>query len=114
LARVALLRCGWCSGYRGRNAWGFATAILQDGLAHAEFVNSWSELPAAALTVAKETALGTPLRHYLGTTWGADIEAVKSGKTKLEETSLWPRLSPVPHHLIRFWGSGAEFLKRPA
>ena len=51
---------------------------------------------SAALTVAKETALGTPLRHFLGTTWGADFEAVKSGKARLEETSLWPRLNPLP------------------
>jgi hypothetical protein len=68
----------------------------------------------AALTVASETALGTPLRHFLGTTWGADFEAVKSGKAKLEETSLWPRLSPHAHQLTRLWASGAEFLKRPA
>jgi hypothetical protein len=58
----------------------------------------------AALTVAKETALGTPLRYFLGTTWGADFDAVKSGKAKLEETSLWPRMSPVSHPLTRLWG----------
>jgi len=68
----------------------------------------------AALTVAKETALGTPLRHYLGTTWGADFEAVKSGKARLEETSLWPRLSPVTHRITQLWGSGADCLRRPA
>jgi len=62
----------------------------------------------------KETALGTPLRHYLGTTWGADFEAVKSGKAKLEETSLWPRFSPVTHRLTRLWASGADCLKQPA
>ena len=67
-----------------------------------------------ALTVVKETALGTPLRHYLGTTWGADFEAVKSGKAKLEETSLWPRLSPITHRLTRLWASGADCLKQPA
>jgi hypothetical protein len=55
----------------------------------------------AALTVAKETALGTPLRHFLGSTWGADFEAVKRGQAKLEETSLWPRLSPVRNPLTR-------------
>lgn len=54
-----------------------------------------------ALTVARETALGTPLRHHLGTLWGDDFEAVKSGKAKLEETSLQPRSSPVPHRLVR-------------
>ena len=68
----------------------------------------------AALTVVKETALGTPLRHYLGTTWGADFEAVKSGKAKLEETSLWPRSCPVTHRFTRLWGSEAECLKKPA
>jgi hypothetical protein len=68
----------------------------------------------AALTVAKETALGTPLRHFLGTTWGADFEAVKAGKARLEETSLWPRLSPVPHPLTRLDAKGREFLRRPA
>ena len=68
----------------------------------------------AALTVAKETALGTPLRHYLGTTWGKDFEAVKSGRSRLEETSLWPRLSPVPPHLTRLWVGGAESLGRRA
>ena len=68
----------------------------------------------AALTVTKETALGTPLRHYLGTTWGADFEAVKCGKAKLEETSLWPCMSPDPHRLTRVRGSEPEFLKRPA
>ena len=68
----------------------------------------------SALTVVKETALGTPLRHYLGTTWGADFEAVKSGKVKIEETSLWPRLSPVTHRLTRLWESGADCLKQPA
>ncbi len=67
-----------------------------------------------ALTVVKETALGTPLRHYLGTTWGADFEAVKSGKVKIEETSLWPRLSPVTHRLTRLWESGLDCLKQPA
>ena len=69
---------------------------------------------SAALTVARETALGTPLRHFLGTTWGADFEAVKSGKSRLEDTSLWPRLSPVPHHLTRLWPSGAARLRRRA
>lgn len=68
----------------------------------------------AALTVVKETALGTPLRHFLGTTWGADFEAVKSGKVKIEETSLWPRFSPVTHRLTRLWESGADCLKQPA
>jgi hypothetical protein len=68
----------------------------------------------AALTVTKETALGTPLRHYLGTTWGTDFEAVKCGKAKLEDTSLWPCTSPVSHRLTRVWGTEAEFLKRPA
>lgn len=69
---------------------------------------------AAALTVAKQTALGTPLRHFLGSTWGADFEAVKNGKARLEETSLWPHLSPVPHRLTRLWGTGADCLKQPA
>ena len=54
-----------------------------------------------ALTVAKETALGTPLRHFLGTTWGTDFKAVKSGQARLEETSLWPRWSPLRHPLTR-------------
>jgi hypothetical protein len=67
-----------------------------------------------ALTVAKETALGTPLRHFLGTTWGADFEAVKSGKARLEETSLWPRLGPVPPRLTRLWAPGADLLRRRA
>ena len=58
---------------------------------------------SAALTVAKQTALGSSLRHFLGSTWGADFEAVKSGKARLEETSLWPRLEPVPHRLARLW-----------
>jgi hypothetical protein len=56
---------------------------------------------AAALTVTKQTALGTPLRHFLGSTWGADFEAVKSGRARLEETSLMPIKSPVPHRLTR-------------
>jgi hypothetical protein len=64
---------------------------------------------SAALTVAKQTALGSSLRHFLGSTWGADFEAVKSGKARLEETSLWARLEPVPHHLTRLWE--AEQLK---
>jgi hypothetical protein len=67
-----------------------------------------------ALTVAKKTALGTHLRHHLGTTWGADFEAVKSGKARIEETSLWPRSGTVPHRLIRLWESRAECLKQPA
>ena len=58
---------------------------------------------AHALTVEKGTALGTPLRHFLGSTWGADFEAVKNGKAKLEETSLRPHLDPVPHQLTRLW-----------
>ena len=58
---------------------------------------------SAALTVAKKTALGSSLRHFLGSTWGSDFEAVKSGKARLEETSLWPRLEPVPHRLTRLW-----------
>jgi hypothetical protein len=62
----------------------------------------------AALTVAKQTALGTPLRHFLGSTWGADFEAVKSGKARLEETSLVPHLSPMPHRLTRLWASGTR------
>lgn len=69
---------------------------------------------AHALTVEKETALGTPLRHYLGTTWGADFEAVKSGKARLEETSLWPRLSPVPHRFTRLLARQKENWKRRA
>jgi len=56
---------------------------------------------SGALTVAKETALGIPLRKYLGSTWGAAFEAVRSGKAKLEETSLMPHLCPVPHTLTR-------------
>jgi len=68
---------------------------------------------AAALTVVKETALGTPLRRFLGSTWGVDFEAVKSGKARLEETSLWPRLSPVPHRLTRLWESAAGCLSPP-
>ncbi len=58
---------------------------------------------SSALTVEKRTALGSSLRHFLGSTWGADFEAVKSGKARLEETSLWPRLEPVPHQLKRLW-----------
>jgi hypothetical protein len=58
---------------------------------------------SAALTVAKKTALGSSLRHFLGSTWGADFEAVKSGKARLEETSLRPRLEPVPHRVTRLW-----------
>ena len=69
---------------------------------------------SGALTVAKETALGTPLRHFLGTTWGADFEAVKSGKARLEETSLWPRLNPHPPRLIRIWPCGEEDLRQRA
>ena len=56
---------------------------------------------AGALTVAKETALGIPLRRQLGSTWGAAFEAVKSGKAKLEDTCLMPRHSAVPHSLTR-------------
>jgi hypothetical protein len=58
---------------------------------------------STALTVAKKTALGSSLRHFLGSTWGADFEAVKNGKARLEETSLWPRLEPMPHRLFRLW-----------
>jgi len=44
-----------------------------------------------ALTVTEETALGTPLRRHLGGMWAADFEAVKSGKTCLDMSSLAPR-----------------------
>ena len=69
---------------------------------------------AVALTVLKETALGTPLRHFLGMTWGADFEAVKTGNARLEKTSLWPRQSAVPHPLIRLWESGGDSVGRSA
>jgi len=68
----------------------------------------------AALTVARETALGTPLRHFLGTTWGADFEAVKRGKARLEETSLWPHLDPRPPSLIRILPGGEKDLRQRA
>ncbi len=58
---------------------------------------------AHALTVERRTALGTPLRHFLGSTWGADFDAVKSGKARLEETSLRARLDPLNHQLARLW-----------
>lgn len=67
-----------------------------------------------ALTVSKETALGTPLRHYLGTTWGADFEAVKNGRARLEETSLRPHLSPVPARLTRLSPAAETDLRRRA
>jgi hypothetical protein len=60
---------------------------------------------SSALTVEKRTALGSSLRHFLGSTWGADFEAVKNGKARLEETSLWARLEPVPHQLKRLWAA---------
>jgi hypothetical protein len=46
---------------------------------------------AEALTVSENTALGIPLRQHLGGMWAADFEAVKSGETRLELTSLVPR-----------------------
>lgn len=60
---------------------------------------------AHALTVESQTALGTPLRHFLGSTWGADFDAVKNGKARLEETSLRARLDPLPRQLTRLWNS---------
>jgi hypothetical protein len=63
-----------------------------------------------ALTVSDETALDTPLRRRLGGMWAADFEAVKSGKARLDLTSLAPRqgagnFSITPLH-ITYSGNG--------
>ena len=42
----------------------------------------------ASLTAAPETGMGVPLRRELSQRWGADFEAVKSGRLRLEESSL--------------------------
>ena len=47
-----------------------------------------------ALTVVKETALGTALRQSLAEVWAADFEAIKSGRVRLESTSLMPQRIP--------------------
>ena len=54
-----------------------------------------------ALTVAGETALGTKLRQSLASSWAADFEAVKSGKARLESTSLVTRRGLKKHSLTR-------------
>jgi hypothetical protein len=52
-----------------------------------------------ALTVAKATALDTPLRRSLGSRWAVDFEAVKDGRALLDMTSLAPRPGAEQHSL---------------
>jgi hypothetical protein len=56
-----------------------------------------------ALTVAKATALDTPLRRSLGSMWAVDFEAVKDGRALLELTSLAPRPGSEQHSLTPLW-----------
>lgn len=52
---------------------------------------------ATSLTNAPETIYDNPLRRKLSEEWTRDFNAVRSGKLKLEDSTLWPqrRLEPV-------------------
>jgi hypothetical protein len=55
----------------------------------------------AALTVAPETALDSPIRQQLSKAWLRDFERIKRGELKLEESSLWPVAGSSRHRLYR-------------
>jgi hypothetical protein len=53
----------------------------------------------ASLTVAPETAIGTPLREQLRITWTEDFEAIRTGRLDIAHSSLRPMRSAAPYAL---------------
>ncbi len=51
----------------------------------------------ASLTVAPDTAQGTPLRERLRSTWAADFDAVRAGTLTLDQSSLRPMHTTIDY-----------------
>ena len=58
----------------------------------------------AALTMAPETGLGTPLREGLRAMWAADFDAVQAGTLELADSSL-RRMTSKIDYTLREWAA---------